>query len=173
MQNCNCCCWRRSNRIEMAKEYTRAEVGLHKTAESLWIIIGSSVYDVTKFLEEVSAKCINSCGWTQSRFAINNSKCLDNTQYCAQIDRPINRFRGVLIASWRGRGAAGEGWCRCHTRLYRRGPQFGCQVRMQFICVNVSINRFFLPGKLSRSTRLGILSSRSRDSSEYQTYLHQ
>lgn len=38
----------------MGKQYTRAEVAQHKTAESgVWIIIGSSVYDVTKFLEEV------------------------------------------------------------------------------------------------------------------------
>lgn len=40
----------------MAKEYTRAEVKQHKSVKDggVWIIIGSSVYDVTKFLEEVS-----------------------------------------------------------------------------------------------------------------------
>lgn len=50
------CCWRRSNRVDMGKEYTRQEVSQHKSADSggVWLIIGSSVYDVTKFLEEVS-----------------------------------------------------------------------------------------------------------------------
>lgn len=40
---------------KMGREFTREEVSQHKTAGSCWIIIGSSVYDVTKFLEDVSA----------------------------------------------------------------------------------------------------------------------
>lgn len=33
-------------------EYTLEEVASHNTAESLWVILGNSVYDVTSFLEE-------------------------------------------------------------------------------------------------------------------------
>lgn len=38
----------------MGREFTRAEVSQHKTPDNIWIIIGERVYDVTKFLEEVS-----------------------------------------------------------------------------------------------------------------------
>lgn len=40
----------------MGKEFTRAEVSQHKTPDNIWIIIGNSIYDVTKFLEEVSLR---------------------------------------------------------------------------------------------------------------------
>lgn len=57
------CCGFRRNQVAVAtmgKEYTRKEVSEHKTAESLWIIISNSVYDVTKYIDEVSVgPCIN------------------------------------------------------------------------------------------------------------------
>ena len=42
----------------MEMEYTRADVSQHKSVETgIWLIIGNSVYDVTKFLEEVKTHC--------------------------------------------------------------------------------------------------------------------
>ena len=35
-------------------KYTWEEVAKHRTAESLWVIIHDKVYDITKFMEEVS-----------------------------------------------------------------------------------------------------------------------
>ena len=39
---------------EEAKIYRLEEVQQHKNADSLWLIIHDRVYDVTKFLDEVS-----------------------------------------------------------------------------------------------------------------------
>lgn len=39
------------------KEFTLAQVREHKTETDLWIIIRDKVYDVTKFLSEVSELC--------------------------------------------------------------------------------------------------------------------
>ena len=39
---------------KMAKIFTKEEVQKHKDAKSLWISIHDKVYDITKFLEEVS-----------------------------------------------------------------------------------------------------------------------
>lgn len=38
----------------MSKTLTRAEVARHNSNKDVWIIIGNKVYDVTKFLDEVS-----------------------------------------------------------------------------------------------------------------------
>lgn len=40
------------------KQYTLAEVAKHNTAAVLWIIIDDKVYDVTKFLAEVTREPI-------------------------------------------------------------------------------------------------------------------
>lgn len=37
-----------------AKKYSLKEVEAHKDKKSCWIVIADNVYDVTKFLEEVS-----------------------------------------------------------------------------------------------------------------------
>lgn len=133
MQNC---CWRR-NRVAMGKEYTRAEVSQHKSAESgIWIIIGSSVYNVTKFLEEVSK---NSYLGTQKGggiFVVGQSRTLEYfkvTQFdCATIYWLSHCF---LLASWRGGSSVGKGRSRCHSGLYRCGTQFGRQVRI--VCFKI------------------------------------
>lgn len=36
------------------KTYTLKEIGEHNSKESLWLLINNGVYDVSKFLEEVS-----------------------------------------------------------------------------------------------------------------------
>lgn len=36
------------------KVYTLAEIAEHKTTDSCWIVVHDKVYDVTKFLDEVS-----------------------------------------------------------------------------------------------------------------------
>lgn len=36
------------------KMYTLKEIGEHNSKESLWLLINNGVYDVSKFLEEVS-----------------------------------------------------------------------------------------------------------------------
>ena len=38
----------------MPKIITKAELAQHKDAKSIWIAIHDKVYDITKFLEEVS-----------------------------------------------------------------------------------------------------------------------
>lgn len=50
----SCCCFR-TNQVAatMGKEFTRDEVSKHKSAQSLWIVISNTVYDVTKFIDEV------------------------------------------------------------------------------------------------------------------------
>ena len=37
---------------QLLKEYSREEVAKHNTAESLWLIVDSHVYDVTGFLND-------------------------------------------------------------------------------------------------------------------------
>lgn len=37
-----------------AKVFTLAEIAEHKSTDSCWIVIHDKVYDVTKFLDEVS-----------------------------------------------------------------------------------------------------------------------
>lgn len=36
------------------KQFTREEVAAHSSTDSYWIIMGKFVYDITKFLDEVS-----------------------------------------------------------------------------------------------------------------------
>jgi cytochrome b involved in lipid metabolism len=35
-------------------KYSLKEVAKHKTADSLWLVVHGKVYDITKFMEEVS-----------------------------------------------------------------------------------------------------------------------
>lgn len=44
------------------KEYTLAEVATHNSRESLFIVIKDEVYEVSKFLAEVSFVILNSFG---------------------------------------------------------------------------------------------------------------
>ena len=46
--------YRLRNGIKMAKQFTLEEVKKHNTAKDLWFTIHDKVYDVTKFIEEVS-----------------------------------------------------------------------------------------------------------------------
>lgn len=51
------------------KVYTLAEIAEHKTTDSCWIVIHDKVYDVTKFLDEVSVFSIflrYSCWYRQA-----------------------------------------------------------------------------------------------------------
>ena len=41
-------------------KYSWEEVAKHNSAESLWIVVQDKIYDVTKFMEEVS---FNTCVW--------------------------------------------------------------------------------------------------------------
>lgn len=115
----------------MGKEYTRDEVKQHKTmASGVWIIIGSSVYDVTKFLEEVSA----------SANMISRERELPISCYKVVKAKNILRTRklkgklitnlSITLASGRGRSAIGKGGTRCYAGLSGRWPQFRCQVRI-------------------------------------------
>lgn len=41
----------------MSKEISLAEVKKHNKSEDLWVVIEDKVYDLTKFLHEVSYSC--------------------------------------------------------------------------------------------------------------------
>ncbi len=41
------------------KTFSWEEVNKHNNSESLWLVVHDIVYDVTKFMEEVSALCVD------------------------------------------------------------------------------------------------------------------
>lgn len=45
---------------EELKKYSREEVKIHNNVNSCWMIIDNKVYDITKFLDEVSADRFHS-----------------------------------------------------------------------------------------------------------------
>ena len=47
-----------SSESKKSKVYTLKEISEHNTPASTWVVIHDSVYDVTKFLDEVSKKNI-------------------------------------------------------------------------------------------------------------------
>lgn len=46
-----------SSKKELPK-YSWEEIAKHNSAESLWLVVHDKVYDVTKFMEEVSSRYI-------------------------------------------------------------------------------------------------------------------
>lgn len=58
------------------KTFTLEEIEKHNDKKSVWILIHGSVYDVTKFLEEVSCFCFSSANFNVSSALMLNLKML-------------------------------------------------------------------------------------------------
>ena len=43
-----------AKRGQTLPKYSWEEIAMHNTSESLWLVVHDKVYDVTKFMEEVS-----------------------------------------------------------------------------------------------------------------------
>lgn len=83
------------------KVFSMTEVKKHNTKEDLWMVIHDKVYDVTKFIHEVS--------WIWFLCCLNCCFLLQNIYF--------------LKASRRRWGPNREGRKKCYTRVWRCGSQ--------------------------------------------------
>ncbi|RCN35076.1 cytochrome b5 domain protein [Ancylostoma caninum] len=68
----------------MAPTLTRKEVSQHNTNKSAWFVVGNKVYDVTKFLDEISYREIRSNSMFV-RGSLSRKKKMDNNCLCKNL----------------------------------------------------------------------------------------